>query len=143
MRPKATTCQAKHDTRLADGREVLFPAAMSLAVRCPIAADFHRNSTAPGAFNRWRALVRFLHACSPSLATTEAAPVPSTNDYLLVNEAADLLGVSPNTIRNWGRDGKIAEYRHPVNNYRLFSRSELERIRKKLNSPSRRRPKPR
>jgi DNA (cytosine-5)-methyltransferase 1 len=69
--------------------------------------------------------------------------VPSTNEYLLVTEAADLLGVSPNTIRNWGRDGKIAEYRHPVNNYRLFSRSELERIRKKLNSPSRRRPKPR
>jgi hypothetical protein len=25
-----------------------------------------------------------------------------TIDYLLVAEAADLLGVSPNTIRNWG-----------------------------------------
>lgn len=69
--------------------------------------------------------------------------MPSTNDYLLVNEAAELLGVSRNTIRNWGRDGKIAEYRHPVNNYGLFSRSELEQIRKKLNSPSRQRPKPR
>ncbi len=59
----------------------------------------------------------------------------TTNDYLLVNEAAEFLGVSPNTIRNWGRDGKITEYRHPVNNYRLFKRTELERIRKKLLSP--------
>lgn len=66
-----------------------------------------------------------------------------TDDFLKVTDAAKYLAVSPNTIRNWGRDGKIAEYRHPVNNYRLFSRSELEQIRKKLNSPSRRRPKPR
>ena len=67
----------------------------------------------------------------------------TTNDYLLVNEAAELLSVSPNTIRNWGRDGKITEYRHPVNNYRLFKRTELERIRKKLLSPVPRRVKPR
>jgi DNA (cytosine-5)-methyltransferase 1 len=67
----------------------------------------------------------------------------TANDYLLVNEAAEYLGVSPNTIRNWGRDGKVTEYRHPVNNYRLFKRTELERIRKKLLSPTPRRPKPR
>jgi len=60
----------------------------------------------------------------------------TTNAYLLVNEAAEFLGVSPNTIRNWGRDGKITEYRHAVNNYRLFKRTELARIRKKLLSPS-------
>jgi excisionase family DNA binding protein len=67
----------------------------------------------------------------------------TANDYLLVNEAAEFLGVSPNTIRNWGRDGKITEYRHAVNNYRLFKRSELEKIRKKLLSPTPRRVKPR
>ena len=66
-----------------------------------------------------------------------------TDEYLLVNEAAEYLEVSPNTIRNWGRDGKITEYRHAVNNYRLFRRSELERIRKKLVSPEPRRAKPR
>lgn len=66
-----------------------------------------------------------------------------TNDFLLVTEAAEFLGVSPNTIRNWGRDGKITEYRHPVNNYRLFKRKDLERIRKKLVSPEPRRVKPR
>ncbi len=59
----------------------------------------------------------------------------TANDYLLVTEAAEYLGVSPNTIRNWGRDGKITEYRHHVNNYRLFKRTELERIRRKLLSP--------
>jgi DNA (cytosine-5)-methyltransferase 1 len=67
----------------------------------------------------------------------------STSDFLLVAEAAELLGVSPNTIRNWGRDGKIVEYRHPVNNYRMFKRTELERIRRKLLSPTPRRVKPR
>jgi DNA (cytosine-5)-methyltransferase 1 len=69
--------------------------------------------------------------------------MPSTDDFLLVTDAAEMLGVSPNTIRNWGRDGKIVEYRHPVNNYRMFKRTELERIRRKLMSPTPRRPKPR
>ena len=69
--------------------------------------------------------------------------MPRTTEYLQVSEAAELLGVSPNTVRNWGRDGKVTEYRHAVNNYRLFKRKELERIRKKLLSPTPRRVKPR
>jgi DNA (cytosine-5)-methyltransferase 1 len=48
--------------------------------------------------------------------------------FLRVKEAARMLGVSPNTIRAWGADGKIPEYRHPVNRYRLYRRAELERI---------------
>jgi DNA (cytosine-5)-methyltransferase 1 len=48
--------------------------------------------------------------------------------YLRVKEAAELLGVSPNTVRSWGEAGKIPEYRHPVNNYRLYKKAELERI---------------
>lgn len=67
----------------------------------------------------------------------------NTVEYLKVTDAAEYLDVSPNTIRNWGRDGKIAEYRHPVNNYRLFKLSELKRVRKKLASPAPRRTKPR
>jgi DNA (cytosine-5)-methyltransferase 1 len=59
----------------------------------------------------------------------------TTGDFLLVSEAAEFLGVSPNTIRNWGRDGKITEYRHPINNYRMFRLQELERLRKRLESP--------
>ena len=52
--------------------------------------------------------------------------------YLRVKAAAVLLGVSPNTVRAWGAEGKIPEYRHPVNNYRLYKRAELKRILKKL-----------
>ena len=48
--------------------------------------------------------------------------------YLRVKEAAELLGVSPNTVRAWGGDGKIPEYRHPINRFRLYKRSELERV---------------
>lgn len=69
--------------------------------------------------------------------------MPVLDEFVLVAEAAEFLGVSPNTIRNWGRDGKLTEYRHPLNNYRLFKRKDLERLRSKLVSPSPRRVKPR
>lgn len=52
--------------------------------------------------------------------------------FLNVKEASVLLGVSPNTVRAWGADQKIPEYRHPVNNYRLYKRTELEQILKQL-----------
>ena len=52
----------------------------------------------------------------------------TSEGYLRVKEAAALLGVSPNTVRAWGAEGKIPEYRHPVNKYRLYKRVELERI---------------
>lgn len=48
--------------------------------------------------------------------------------FLRVKEAAQILGVSPNTVRAWGADGKIPEYRHPANSYRLYKQDELERI---------------
>lgn len=48
--------------------------------------------------------------------------------YVRVREAAVLLGVSANTIRNWGTSGKLPVYRHPVNNHRLFKRADLEAI---------------
>ena len=56
--------------------------------------------------------------------------------YLRIKEAAEFLGVSPNTLRNWGRDGKISEHRHPMNNYRLYKTADLDRILKKLSRPT-------
>ncbi len=47
-------------------------------------------------------------------------------DFLTVQEAAAVLGVSPSTLRNWDRSGKLRAKRHPVNGYRLYDRSELE-----------------
>lgn len=51
-----------------------------------------------------------------------------TQGYCHVREAARLLGVSPNTVRSWGAAGKIPEYRHPVNRYRMYKRAELEKL---------------
>jgi DNA-binding transcriptional MerR regulator len=50
-------------------------------------------------------------------------------DFVRIKEAAAILGVHQNTLRNWGRAGKIVEYRHPINGYRLYRKSELEAIR--------------
>ena len=54
------------------------------------------------------------------------------SDYMRVAEAADYLGVSPNTLRNWVNAGKIAAVRHPVNAYRLFKREDLDALLKKV-----------
>ena len=54
------------------------------------------------------------------------------NRMLRVKEAAELLGVSPNTVRAWGAAGKIPEYRHPANGYRLYRREELENLLRRI-----------
>ncbi|MBI2039043.1 MAG: helix-turn-helix domain-containing protein [Candidatus Niyogibacteria bacterium] len=48
--------------------------------------------------------------------------------YLTIKEAAKYLGVSPLTLRNWDRRGKLAATRHPINGYRLYTLAELERF---------------
>lgn len=58
-------------------------------------------------------------------------------DFARVKDAAELLGVCSNTVRSWGAKGKIEEYRHPVNNYRLYKRKDIDRLLKKLQGPIR------
>jgi len=41
--------------------------------------------------------------------------------HLRLKEAAEFLGVSPNTVRNWRREGKLTTFRTPINGYRLRS----------------------
>ena len=53
-------------------------------------------------------------------------------DYLRVKDAADYLGVSPNTIRNWSRDVRLPVYRNPMNFYRLYRKSDLDRLLKRI-----------
>lgn len=55
-------------------------------------------------------------------------------DYLMVKEAAEYLGVSPSTLRNWERAGKIVSYRNPMNRYRLFRKGDLDAILSSLNA---------
>jgi hypothetical protein len=53
---------------------------------------------------------------------------PSTQnfgDYLTVKEAATFLGVSPSTLRNWDRAGKLKATRHPVNGYEDAKENDL------------------
>lgn len=62
--------------------------------------------------------------------------------YLMVQEVARLLGVTPLTIRNWDAKGKLTAYRHPVNNYRMYKVEDVEAIIRKLET-SREKPKAR
>lgn len=48
--------------------------------------------------------------------------------HLLTAEAAKLLGVRPATIRRWADKNKIQFIRHPMNGYRLFSRSDMQKL---------------
>ena len=47
-------------------------------------------------------------------------------DYLTIQQAANFLGVVPNTLRNWERAKKITAYRNPLNHYRLYKKEDLE-----------------
>ena len=53
-------------------------------------------------------------------------------EFLTVNEAAEYLGVSPSTLRNWDRAEKLRAQRHPINGYRLYRRRALDRVFKSL-----------
>lgn len=49
-------------------------------------------------------------------------------DYLRISEAAEYLGVSPGTLRNWEQQGKIRAHRVPQNGYRLFRLPDLKAV---------------
>jgi len=46
--------------------------------------------------------------------------------YLTVKQAAKLLHVTPLTLRNWDKNGKLRAYRHPINKYRLYKLDQIE-----------------
>jgi excisionase family DNA binding protein len=54
------------------------------------------------------------------------------NDYLTIKKAASFLGVSPMTLRRWDNEKKFKATRHPINNYRLYERKQLEKILKEI-----------
>ena len=47
------------------------------------------------------------------------------NNYFTVNEAAQFLGVSAGTLRNWDKAGKLTPKRHPMNGYRMYRHEDL------------------
>jgi len=59
---------------------------------------------------------------------TEEAPKmkKKLSEYVMVAEAAEILGLLQGTLRNWSEAGKIPMHKNPVNGYRLFKRVDLE-----------------
>jgi PAS domain S-box-containing protein len=55
-------------------------------------------------------------------------PSGGFGEYLTVGEAADFLGVSPWTLRNWDKAGKLKPRRHPKNGYRIYRHEDLQAV---------------
>lgn len=53
--------------------------------------------------------------------------------YLTIKEAAEYLGVTPLTLRNWDKNGKLPVGRHPVNNYRTYKLEKLTQLKNEIN----------
>jgi MerR family transcriptional regulator, copper efflux regulator len=66
--------------------------------------------------------------------------VRNFRDYLTVKEAARLLGVSRDTLRNWDRADKLKPVRHPMNRYRLYRREDLGSLLQQLTRAGQRSP---
>jgi PAS domain S-box-containing protein len=53
---------------------------------------------------------------------------PKFADYYTVGQAAEFLGVSTATLRNWDRSGKLKPRRHPQNGYRIYLHEDLQEL---------------
>lgn len=47
---------------------------------------------------------------------------------ITIQQAAKILGVTPLTLRNWDNSGKFEASRHPINNYRVYKLSDIEKL---------------
>ncbi len=54
------------------------------------------------------------------------------DQYYTIKVASEMLGVTPLTLRNWDKAGKLVAYRHPLNNYRMYKRGQIDEIVDKL-----------
>jgi excisionase family DNA binding protein len=50
------------------------------------------------------------------------------NLYITIKQASKILGMSPLTLRNWDKNGKLKAHRHPMNNYRVYKIEDLEKV---------------
>lgn len=60
------------------------------------------------------------------------------SEYVKTAEAAEILGVSQNTLRTWAEEGKVPMRRNPANGYRLFKRTDLENFLRAVDASSKR-----
>ncbi len=52
--------------------------------------------------------------------------------YLTVKDVSQLIGVTPLTLRNWDKAGKLKAYRNPLNNYRVYKPEDIELFQRKI-----------
>ncbi len=52
----------------------------------------------------------------------------SESKLITIKEAASMLGVTPLTLRNWDKSGKLIALRHPLNNYRVYKRLDIDNL---------------
>lgn len=52
--------------------------------------------------------------------------------YITIKQAAKLLHVTPLTLRNWDKTGKLKPYRHPFNKYRFYRLDQIELLLRRL-----------
>lgn len=48
-----------------------------------------------------------------------------TEKLLGLKEVAKILGVTPLTLRNWDKKGRLVAYRNPINNYRVYRYADI------------------
>ncbi len=49
-----------------------------------------------------------------------------SDSFLTIKQTAKILGVTTLTLRNWDNSGKFEASRHPINNYRVYRREDVE-----------------
>lgn len=52
--------------------------------------------------------------------------------YISIKDAAEFLGVTPLTLRNWDKKGTLTAYRNPINNYRVYRLDQIELFLRKI-----------
>lgn len=63
------------------------------------------------------------------MSDQEVAPSEDVPEFLQVSEAAEYVGVSPQTLRRWDRSGRLPAVRRSESGYRYYRRSDLEPFR--------------
>ena len=59
---------------------------------------------------------------------------PDGPELLTIKAAAEVLGVSEQTLRRWDKAGKLRARRHPMNGYRLYPRRQVLELRRRIHS---------
>ncbi len=59
---------------------------------------------------------------------------PDEPELLTIKAAAEVLGVSEQTLRRWDKAGKLRAKRHAMNGYPLYPRGQVLELRRRIDS---------